>query len=166
MRVQVGSTGTIQPVDIKTESLHFDKEEILDICEYAENKMIISNYNRSHLFLVDSWKVVHKITDPDSNNTWKRSFTLYPGFNLATLPFIITCGDSSFSIVNVAQAHEDVLIKEKTSTIRGQTACFFTTDDDETATMHFTTTSPTKEGAFNQIWHTMSFKEDFRNILE
>ena len=117
------------------------------MCEYAENKMIVSN-SKSHTFLVHDWQVVHKITDPDQNNKYKRSFTLFPGFSLDKLPFIITCGDSSFSIINVAQAHLDVLIKAKTSTMDyvQQTACFFTTDDGETATMHFTTTSLTKEG--------------------
>ena len=87
------------------------------MCEYAENKMIVSNYDASHTLLVHDWQVVHKITDPDQKNIKKRSFTLFPGFSLDKLPFIITCGRSSFSLINVAKAHVDVLIKAKTSTV-------------------------------------------------
>ena len=147
MRWQIGSDGTYLPVNIKSESLLFKKELIFDVCEYEERKMIVSNYNQNHLYIVHNWSVVHKLTDPDPKNITKRSFTLFPDFDPVKLPFIVVCGESSINIVNVAKAHEDVLIKAKTSTYEraAQTSCFFTKEKDEAVTLHFTTTNDTEE---------------------
>ena len=147
MRWQIGSDGTYLPVDIKSESLFFNNERILDVCEYEPRKMIVSNYNRNHLFIVHNWSVVHKLTDPDPKNTFKRSFILFPDFDPVKLPFILVCGDSSINIVNVTKAHEDVLIKAKTSTrwTGAQTSCFFTKEKHDAVTLHFTTTNDTEE---------------------
>ena len=92
MRWQIGSDGTYLPVDIKSESLFFKRELIHDVCEYEERKMIVSNLNQNHLYIVHNWSVVHKLTDPDPKNINKRSFTLFPDFDPVKLPFIVVCG--------------------------------------------------------------------------
>ena len=147
MRWQIGSDGTFLPVDIKSECLFFNKERILDVCEYTEGKMIVSDFFQSHLFIVHNWHVVHKLTDLNPKNISKRSFTLFPDFDPVKLPFILVSGESSINIVNVNKAHEDVLIKAKTSTCfaAAQTSCFFTTEKDEDITLHFTTTNDTEK---------------------
>ena len=156
---------TVAPVDSKKEAIWFKTEAIQGLVEFAPNKLCF--YGRqAHLFIVEDWKVMKKIDDPDGKNINKYSFQVFPGFDLKNFPFIVSSGESSFNIINVSTGHMEVLIDAPTSALHAQTACFFRTDKLGQVTMHFPTTKTTEDNLCRQSWHIMKFKEDFLQTLK
>jgi len=100
---------SVEPVDSKKEAIWFKKEAIQGICEYSPNKFCF--YGRqAHLLIVEDWKVMRKIDDPNPGNINKYCFMVFPGFDLKTFPFIVSSGESSFNLVNVSTGHMEVLV--------------------------------------------------------
>ena len=164
MRWHIKPDCTIHPVDAKKQSIHFKVEAIQGFTEFAPNKMCF--YGRQeHLFIVHDWKVVRRINDPDQKNINKYSLNPFPGFDLDSMPFLVSSGESTFNLINVNTGHMEVLINAATSVLHAQTSCFFTTDSDGTHTMHFATTRTTEENMTRQNWHTMKFKSDLQDCL-
>ena len=111
MRMKINPDATIQPVEMKKESVKIIGA--LDLFEYSPNKMIISDSDEIHL--VNNWRVIKTIDDPDRNSS-KFSLTPFPGFDDEKFPFIVVSGLKYFSIVNVQTGHTDVLIEAVRST--------------------------------------------------
>ena len=101
VRVSVDpDTFQLQAVNLETESMMFMNEACHAICEYKPNKMVI-HATLTHLFIVNDWKVLHRIDDGDSKNREKHFISPIPNFDEVKFPFIITSGESSFNILNV-----------------------------------------------------------------
>ena len=100
---------TAQPVEIRKESLFLSKESIIDICEFAKDKLIAST-EQNHLLIAHDWKFIRKISDPEVSNTFKFSFTPFLGYDPESFPFILISGENHFSVINTETGSLDPLL--------------------------------------------------------
>ena len=55
------------------------------------------------ILLVQDWKMVKRIKDPNTHNKEKDWLALIPGFDENDFPFVITSGFETFNIVNIKE---------------------------------------------------------------
>ena len=131
--------------------------------EFSANKIAI-HLAPTDILIAHDWKVVHLIRDTNQFNIDKHWIALLPDFNENTFPFIVFSGNGSFNLVNVKDAHMDVLIQIETRSDRGQEGAFFIRERDG-FDMHFTTFQNIA-GQRIENWHCMQFRNDFAEVLQ
>ena len=73
--------------------------------EVAPNRIICFADVVKNLLIVQDWKVIHEISEPEPGNTEKFWQEPLPGFDLDYFPFLLTSGKESYNIVNVKDGH-------------------------------------------------------------
>ena len=106
LRVTLAKDGKLQMKDPGKNSIFVWYELPEAILEYADNKIIVSLYPSSFLFIED-WMPIRHLKQ-DLQNIQQYCIKPHPKFHLEKFPFIIVAGKNYFSWINV----KDNLINE------------------------------------------------------
>ena len=119
------------------------------------------------LLIIQDWKVISQIIDPEYSNTQKYWIEALPGFDENEFPFVVCSGWLTFNIINVRDMVMEPLIDPfgKNKKAMSQEGAFFI-EQDFGFNMYFDTSTITDDGNKTKSLYRMSFKEDFISTLK
>ena len=91
----------LECLDVQNNSIIIKNTSASQALEFAENKILVTVQDGTHILLIANWEVITVIKDPSNGNWQKYWIQKMPGFDEETFPFCITQGAQSFNLINV-----------------------------------------------------------------
>ena len=109
--------------DIEDASILLNDENVAQVLEYSKGNMI-AHLSTREILIINDWKVMKKLTEPNDGNTSKFWMARLPGFSETDFPFIVCSGWETFNLINVKDYLMEPLIKAPVRINPGQSAAF------------------------------------------
>ena len=88
-----------------------------------------------------------------------------PGFDLVSFPFIISCTEKAFELINISTGNSDILIQGSANYDPRQAPIFFRDHRDGRFELNFCIATQTGSNMFEHSWHCLEFNTDFKKFL-
>ena len=87
------------------------KEEIVEVFEFHEGKMLVST-KHNELLIFHDWKFIRRFKDDEASPSLHGSHICpLPGFDTTKFPFISWSFSNKVNIVNLTSSHNDILAR-------------------------------------------------------